>query len=349
MGTFQKQKIMKQYVILCLLAGLLFSTYGCKEDVKDSSTTNTKTEQKEESKNYKVPAFDGDKAYQHVEKQVAFGPRVPNSQAHKECAAWMAEHFKSNGWEVIEQDFQATAFDGNELNGVNIIAQYNPEASKRILFSAHWDTRPFADSPISSEKVNEAIDGADDGGSGVAVLMELARVVNQNPIESKDLGIDIILFDAEDYGESGAGRPESWCLGSQHWARNLHRPNYRPKYGILLDMVGSENPRFTKEGISRAAAPQVVNKVWDYANALGLNDKFVNVNTSEIIDDHYFVNTIARIPMIDIINRPAETQTGFGAYWHTHDDNLDIISKQTLKDVGQLMLLVTYREASGKF
>jgi glutaminyl-peptide cyclotransferase len=302
-----------------------------------------------EQKSYRVPAFLGNASFEYVEKQVAFGPRVPNSDAHKACAAWIVNTLKSFNWEVIEQEFVATAYTGDKLQSNNIIAQYNPSAKKRILFGAHWDTRPFADSPLSKKDVNKPIDGADDGASGVGVLMELASVISQNPIDANDLGIDIIFFDSEDYGDSSGNSKDSYCLGSQYWAKNKHTPNYNAEFGILLDMVGTENARFTKEEGSMYFAGPVMNKVWQLAQDMGMGSKFVNDATSMILDDHYYVNTIAKIPMIDIINRPVTTETGFGHYWHTHDDNMDIISKNTMKDVGQLLTAIIYRKASGKF
>ena len=336
---------MKFSKYLVLAAFTTLSLTACqKEDQKQSQEVVAKP-----AKNYSVPLFRGDLAYTSIEKQVNFGPRVPNSEAHKACAAWMVSEFKELGWDVIEQKFDAIAFTGDVLASNNIIAQYNPEAKRRILFAAHWDTRPFADSPLSTKDQKKPIDGADDGASGVGVLMELASVISQNPIDEADLGIDIILFDSEDYGDSSGKSENSYCLGAQYWGKNKHKEGYNAEFGILLDMVGTENPRFTKEKVSMYFASNVMNKVWKLAQDIGLGAKFVNDSSSEIIDDHYYVNTIARIPMIDIINRPVETQTGFGHYWHTHDDNMDIISKQTLKEVGQLITAVTYRTASNKF
>ena len=297
---------------------------------------------------YQVPALSGDSAYAYVFKQVEFGPRVPGSAAHKACKEWMVGKFESFGMNVIQQDFTANIYTGEKLASTNIIAQFNPEAKKRVVLSAHWDSRHIADSPLSEERENEPILGADDGGSGVGVLIEIARQLQANPIDAKDLGVDIVLFDAEDLGESG-GSETTWCLGSQYWSRNLHASNYKPKYGILLDMVGSENPRFTKDQVSMTFAPQVMNKVWKLAQAMGYGNLFVNIESGPMVDDHYFVNTIARIPMIDIINKPAGSQTGFGHYWHTHEDDMDVISKRSLKVVGQVVLAVLYKEASGTF
>lgn len=335
---------MKSLHYLIVSLSLILVLGACTEEAEKPAVKPTVAQ-----KSYKVPAFAGTTSFQYVEKQVAFGPRVPNSEAHKACASWIVNTLKSFDWEVIEQEFIATAFTGDKLESNNIIAQYNPSAKRRILLGAHWDTRPFADSPINEKDVNKPIDGADDGASGVGVLMELAEVISQNPIDAQDLGIDIILFDSEDYGDSSGESKDSYCLGSQYWSKNKHTPGYNAEFGILLDMVGSEAPRFTKEEGSMYFAGPVMNKVWQLAQDMGMNDKFVNDQSSMILDDHYYVNTIAKIPMIDIINRPKETETGFGHYWHTHDDNMEIISQNTMKDVGQLLTAVIYRSASGKF
>ena len=160
--------------------------------------------------------------------------------------------------------------------------------------------------------------------------------------------VDIVLFDAEDQGENG-GPETMWCLGSQHWSRNLHRSPYKPKWGILLDMAGAKNAHFTKDEVSRTHAPKVVDKVWKIAKERGYGNYFVDQNSGPLIDDHKFVNEIARIPMIDIINRPVNSRTGFGSYWHTHDDDMNVINKATLRAVGQTVLAAIYQEAAGTF
>lgn len=322
---------------------LIFSfvlLFACKNDKKEQETVD-KPMPKPKT-NVKIPRFDRDSAYHFIEKQVAFGPRVPNSNGHKACKEWMVAKLKSYGADVIEQDFVAQAYTGEKLNSTNIIAQFNPDHKNRVILAAHWDTRPFADSPHNSERVNEAILGADDGGSGVGVLIEIARQIQQNPI---DLGVDIILFDSEDYGDSEGGG-NTYCLGSQHWGKNPHRSGYRAKFGILLDMVGAKGARFPKEGVSMNFAPQIMNKVWKYANQMGYGAYFVNQRSSPVTDDHLFVNELTGIPMIDIINK---TNNGFGAHWHTHDDNMSIIDKRTLRASGQTVLAVIYRESSGSF
>ena len=231
------------------------------------------------------------------------------------------------------------------MNGNNIIGRFNTSAQRRILLGAHWDSRPFTDSPISVGDKNQPVPGADDGASGVGVLLEIARQLQINPV---DFGVDIVFFDLEDYGDSNGGASETWCLGSQYFSKNLiYQANEKPEYGILLDMVGASGARFAKEEISVQYAGNVVDKVWNLAQAMGYGNYFVNDRVGAITDDHYFVNSIAQIPMIDIINRPVDTQTGFVAHWHTPEDTLDKIDRNTLRAVGQLILAIIYREYGG--
>lgn len=291
-----------------------------------------------------IPNINRDSVYDFVQKQVDFGPRVPGSEAHKQCAAWFKEKFESYGAKVYMQNFQANFHFGASVPSTNVIASFNPEHKRRVLLCAHWDSRHIADQ--DTERQDEAILGADDGGSGVAVLLEIARLIKDNPI---DLGVDMVLFDAEDQGDSsGAANSDlTWCLGAQYWSRTPHIPGYRAKYGILLDMVGSKGARFTKEQFSMQHAPGLMNKTWKLAEDLGYSNFFVDIPTSPITDDHKFVNEIAKIPTIDIINRPPNT--GFGEYWHTHDDNMDVISKRTLAATGNVVLAVIYNESINEF
>ncbi|MCB9282959.1 MAG: M28 family peptidase [Lewinellaceae bacterium] len=324
---------------------LLLWTLSCKND-KPGTDTDTPPPA---AKTYKVPAFNADSAYLYVKKQVDFGPRTTNSPGHQATKEWLVSQLKGYGLDVVEQDFQATAYTGTVLKATNIIGRYNPEAKRRIVLSAHWDTRHIADSPINTDRVYEPILGADDGGSGVGILLEVARLLQANPIDPLNFGVDIVFFDAEDYGHSGSNEYDTYCLGSQYWAKNPHTGNYKPRYGILLDMVGAAGARFTKERLSMTYAPDVMNKIWRMAQGMGHGNLFVDIPTPELVDDHLFVNTIAKIPMIDIINRPSDTETGFPAHWHTHNDNMDVIDKDTLRAVGQVLMAVVYREASGSF
>jgi glutaminyl-peptide cyclotransferase len=294
-----------------------------------------------------APRFNADSAYQLIEKQVSFGPRVPNTQAHEKCGFYLTNTLKNSGWEVQTQEFNAKAFDGTSLRLKNIIASYNPKVKKRVLLAAHWDTRPFADQDDES-KMKVPIDGANDGGSGVGVLLEIARAISSS--DSKlSIGVDIILFDGEDYGQPDFAMEmgwikDSWCLGSQYWAKNKHQADYLAFYGILLDMVGARNAKFAKEGISMRYAPSVVKKVWETAHQLGFQGYFIDQQSPAITDDHVYVNEIAGIPMIDIIEFNTLGQNYFGDYWHTHADNMDIIDKATLDVVGQTVLTVLYNE-----
>ena len=293
-----------------------------------------------------IPEFNEDSAYGFIQKQVDFGPRVPNEAAHRACADYLVAKLKEYAHEVSEQDFESTAYDGTNLYLKNIIASFNVDKTKRILLAAHWDTRPFADK--DSININEPITGANDGGSGVAVLLEIARQLHLNG--DFDVGIDIILFDGEDYGvpvyeEEYKNVPYSgYCLGSQYWSKNKHIPNYSAYYGILLDMVGAKGAKFYQEGLSMKSAPSVVKKVWDYGQSLGYGDYFVYQKSQEILDDHKFVNQWANIPMIDIIEYDPSTKNYFGGYHHTHRDNMDLIDKNTLEAVGQTVLKLVYLE-----
>jgi hypothetical protein len=300
----------------------------------------------------KVPNFNADTAYEYVAQQVAFGPRLANTPGHKACGEWIVSTLKRFGAKVYEQDFVATAYNGTKLPSKNIIGAFNPENKQRILLCAHWDTRHIADSELENNERNKPILGADDGGSGVGVLLEIARILSQDTL---GLGIDLIFFDAEDHG-APSGESEgaitglsSWCLGSQHWATTPHVGGYRAEFGILLDMVGSKSPRFTKEGTSMNYAPALMDKVWSLATSLGYGSFFDPTRTGGVTDDHLFINRIANIPTIDIINRDLSTTSQFGKHWHTQNDNMDIIGKGTLKAVGQVVLHVIYKKDARQF
>ncbi len=283
-----------------------------------------------------------DSAYAYVAAQVAFGPRVVNTQAHRDTRVWLVRQLESFGAEVEEQNFTATAYTGEKLKSTNIIARYNPQLEDRILLAAHWDTRHIADSQLETDP-NAVVEGADDGASGVGVLLEIAR---QLGLSTPDIGVDIVLFDAEDYGESGpGGDSNSWALGAQHYARTLS--GIRPRYGVLLDMVGGRNPQFAKERHSVQFAPTVVDKVWKLAYDMNFGQYFPDKIVRPVLDDHYFVNTIARVPMIDIINYREDTYSNFVEHWHTGKDGMDAIDKRSLRAVGQVVTALVYREAAG--
>lgn len=297
-----------------------------------------------------VPAFNSDSAYSFIQKQVDFGPRVPNTNSHDSCGLYLENMLIKFGAKVLLQEFSARAYDGSILRLKNIIASYNIYSTKRILLATHWDTRPFADG--DTENRDQPIDGANDGGSGVGVLMEVARQLGTNDLPN--VGVDIIFFDGEDYGEHQDmnfsptlnGRAQVWwCLGSQYWSYKPHLPRYSAYYGVLLDMVGSRDAQFWREGGSMQFAPKVTKSVWKTARGLGYGHYFINKNSPAITDDHIFVNHNARIPMVAIVDySPSKNSYYFGDYHHTHNDNMSLINKQTLQAVGETMLFVVYNE-----
>ncbi len=291
------------------------------------------------------PAFDADSAYHYVQQQVDFGARIPNSPAHKACGDYLVAQLKTFGAAVSEQKTILTAYDGTKINARNIIGSFLPDKQERVLLFAHWDSRPFSDHDANPDKHREPVLGANDGASGVGVLLEIARQLGKL---SPQIGIDIIFFDAEDYGEATFAQdiPDGdwWCLGSQYWGKNTHVAGYQARFGILLDMVGAPDATFYKEGISREYAPYVIEKVWRTAHRLGYGKYFVDANGGYITDDHLYVNKFAKVPSIDIIQQDANTRTGFGHYWHTTKDDMSNISKETLKAVGQTVMEVVYKE-----
>ncbi|MBK7752578.1 MAG: M28 family peptidase [Flavobacteriales bacterium] len=293
------------------------------------------------------PPFNADSAYAFVKQQVDFGPRVPGSAGHKACADWMVTKLKGYGASVTEQLGTVKAFNGQHLPLRNIIASWAPAKKDRILLLAHYDTRPFADR--DDERKNEPILGANDGGSGVGILLEIARHLGASS-DSALLGVDILLTDVEDYGEpSGAITPEensidTWALGSQYWVKNPHVQGYLARFGILLDMCGARDARFYKESISMKYAPQVVGKLWKAAAAIGHGDRFVNETRYFVgTDDHLPINQVLRIPTADIIEFH-EANKAFHPSWHTHDDDMDVIDATTLNAVGRTVMEVVWKE-----
>jgi Zn-dependent M28 family amino/carboxypeptidase len=291
-----------------------------------------------------APDFNADSAYRYVANQVAFGPRVPNSAAHRACADYLTAELKRFGAEVFVQEAVLEAYDGTRLDAKNIIGSYNPEQKRRVLLFAHWDSRPFADDDADRNNRHTPILGADDGASGVGVLLEIAR---QLGLSAPEVGIDIVFFDAEDYGvhaDAEVYKADSWCLGSQFWAKNPHVPNYRAEYGILLDMVGHKDAVFYKEMTSLQYAAAYVEKIWSTARKLGYGRYFINAKGGYITDDHEYVMKGRGIPSVDIIYYDPSTEKKFGAHWHTLNDTMENISTETLKAVGQTVLEVVYSE-----
>ena len=298
---------------------------------------------KAEKINVIVPKFNADSAYSFIQKQVDFGPRVIGSESWRKCSRYLEKKLLSYNANVLVQKTQVTTYDNKKHELNNIIASYLPNLNNRIALFAHWDSRHIADHDTVNKEA--PILGANDGGSGVGVLLEIARNLN---IQTPSIGVDIILFDAEDYGQPENSKypvmNNSWCLGSQYWSKNPHKKEYFAKYGILLDMVGAQGATFRHEGISNFYAQNILEKVWSKAHEIGYSNYFVYQKSAEIMDDHYYVNSIAGIPTIDIIEFDPFTKTNFNKHWHTHQDNMDNISKETLKAVGETVINVLYSE-----
>lgn len=290
-----------------------------------------------------IPSFSSDSAYNHIEKQLSFGFRTPGSVGQKNCANWMEQQLKQYCDTVYRQSVTVKGGDGKSLPCINLIGSINPNAKRRILLLTHWDSRPWADEDDSAQ--TKPILAADDAASGVGVLIELSRQIQLQKI-SPDLGIDIFFTDVEDYGKTEWGE-DSYCLGTQYWARNPHVAGYTADFGILLDMVGAKGATFPMEGISAQYAGEIQRNVYQAAHRAGYSSYFPFVQGGGITDDHKYVNELIRIPTIDIININANSNQVFKPHWHTHDDNMNIIDRATLKAVGQTLLQVVY-EASAQ-
>lgn len=329
---------MNKTISVLLIAGIttfglcMCSAGGAKQASADSSSNKRQ-----------VPQFNADSAYNYIAEQIAFGPRVPGTSAQQSAAKWLEGELRRHGANVSIQNSEATAYDGTKLPIINIIGSYMPEAKTRVLLMSHWDCRPLSDNDPDRSKYNNPVDGANDGASGVGVLLEIAR---QAGLANPKVGIDIFLTDAEDYGApdefKGEHKETWWALGTQAWCRQPHVKGYRANYGILLDMVGAKDATFYREYYSDRFASDIVNRVWGTAAGLGLGKYFINQEGAGITDDHVFVNKMTGIPTIDIIDTRIDGDGTFYPYWHTSEDTLDKIDKETLKAVGTLLLNLIY-------
>ncbi len=290
-----------------------------------------------------VPAFSADSAYHFIERQVSFGPRNPGSEGHRKTRDYLVGTLQSyaGSQAVYVQQFTHTGYSGEMYRMGNIIASFRPGMGDRVMLLAHWDTRPRAEKDPDPLKRSQPIPGADDGGSGVGVLLEFARIFHDHP---PPLGVDILLFDGEDYGREGD--LDYYFLGSRYWSENPPVPEYRPRFGVLLDMVGAGDAVFPREGFSMQYAPGLVDEVWEIARQMGYDHLFVDEKGSSIADDHWIINRKTGIPTINIIHhkppRPLQTAINFPEHWHTHADDMDIISTETLQAVGEVLLELVY-------
>jgi hypothetical protein len=285
-----------------------------------------------------------DSLYNFVETQVQFGPRVPQSAAHEACRTYICNKLRSFGVDTISvQTVEVVNYLGTRLPAYNIFGQINPAAKERVLLLAHYDTRPWADEDADEANQSKPLDGANDGASGVAVMMEIARCLKAMPLDS--VGVDLLFVDMEDSGESGGENEESWCLGTQKWADAMPyaTPEERPTFGILFDMVGGQGAKFHREHLSMSYAKSYVDKIWAMAYASGFGDRFPNSMGASVIDDHLYINR-AGIPCVDIIECGNAMTGSFPPTWHTLDDTLQAIDRATLRCVAQVVLNLLYRE-----
>lgn len=322
--------------LLLFIFSLLF--VSC---VQGGNEKRSPREEREKSGGVSIvrPDFSSDSALKFIEEQCAMGPRVPGSKAHAECEEYLLRKLKTYCDVVKKQPFVAQLYNGENVDGVNLIAQICPDLSHRVALFAHWDCRPFCDNDIE-ENWHKPVMGANDGASGVAVLLEIAR---QLKLSGDSIGVDIVFLDLEDYGQPSFERGEkedTWCLGSQYLSRNPYYPaNYssRPQWGILLDMVGGKSPEFGYDQVSSHFAESYLRRVWKNARDLGYSNSFVVKESGSILDDHYYLNLHAGIPTIDIID--FNQNRGFPDTWHTVRDTPENIDKQTLQMVGEVVLL----------
>jgi len=319
-----------KHIILIVIAGFLFS---CKSDVKKAADVPLPRAV--------IPRAEADSALSFIAKQLSFGVRVPGSLGHIQTKDWIVAKMKSYGAEVDVLPFKASFLGQKDLQAYNIVAKINPKHEKRIALFAHWDTRLIAEKDANPNRTEEPIMGAVDGGSGVAGLIEVARLIHANGI---NLGVDFVFFDAEDQGFND---DNNWCIGSQKWAVQVAENDDKPEFGILLDLIGAKGATYYKEGISVFYAKDLVNKVWALANGMNKGQYFKNDYVGEIMDDHFHVNKIAGIPTIDIIE--TLPNGNFAKYHHTHQDNLTAIDKENLAAVIQVVTAVVYKVSDGTF
>jgi len=316
---------------------LVLVSCSCKRNATgDATLTNSRVSQ---ANSREMPLFSADSAYQYVAEQCNFGPRVPGTDAQTACAGWLVNELRRHGAQVIVQEGEMKAYNGAMLPVKNIIGSFNADAKMRVLLVSHWDSRPFADNDPDPTKHKTPVMGANDGASGVGILLELARLCSQ---KLPQVGIDIFLTDVEDYGApndwTGTHDEKWWALGTQMWCKQAAKEGYRAQYGILLDMVGSPDATFYREYYSERYASSFVNEIWQTAARLGYGDLFINQGGGGITDDHVFINRMLHIPCVDIIDTRVDAEGSFCPEWHTTRDTMDNISKETLGKVGRVLV-----------
>jgi hypothetical protein len=277
------------------------------------------------------PRFDGDAALALVRRQVDFGPRVPGTEGHRRQLEWMVARLDSLAPEVAVDTFSHVTTMGDSLTLYNVVARFRPDAGRRILLLAHWDTRPRSDRAEDPAERDVPVPGANDGASGTAVLLELAAMLAESP---PPMGIDLLLVDGEDYGPE---TPDMF-LGADRYAFRLDSLEPRPIYGVLLDMVGDADPMFLQEEISVQGAGVVVQKLWRAAERLGYQQTFPDRVGERVYDDHVPLIE-AGLPTANVIDMEYGPDN---AYWHTPRDTPDRVSATTLEMVGEVVTELIY-------
>lgn len=322
-----------------IISGLALTTACCSCSKSTTSSADKGAAQATTTKAASLPQFCADSAMLYVKQQLDFGPRVPGTEAQQLCGTWLESELIRHGANVKVQHTEATSYDGKKLPVINIVGSYNPDAKMRVLLISHWDCRHVADNDPDPAKRQQPVDGANDGASGVGVLLEVARLASQKqPL----IGIDIFLTDVEDYGApddwKGSHDEKWWGMGTQLWCKQAVQEGYRAQYGILLDMVGAPDATFYREYYSDRYASTYVDQIWRTAADLGYKNLFINQRGGGITDDHVFVNQILGLPTVDIIDTRMDNDGTFYPYWHTTGDTLDKLSAETMQKVGNLLV-----------
>jgi glutaminyl-peptide cyclotransferase len=321
--------------ILLILIGLAILCLNCNKDKKQPEPEQKKF-------NFvakQAPQFDKERAWGFLVDQVNFGPRNPNSAPHDACLQYLKNKLQECTQNVSLQNFTRVGYNNEVLKMTNIIASFEPQIGIRVLLVAHWDSRPRADKEKDPKKQNQPIPGANDGASGVAVLMELAKAMKDNP---PPIGIDILLVDGEDYGKESD--LENYFLGARYFVETK-ASNYMPVYGILLDLVGDKNLSLPKEGNSINYVPALVNQIWKIAQELNVPG-FKQEDGGAISDDHVILSK-GGIPCIDLIDSDLVGNSSDNPdrnYWHTLRDTPERCSKESLKTIGDVLLKFIYEK-----
>lgn len=278
-----------------------------------------------ETRSASADQFNGEQALEYIKEHVAFGPRVPGTEGWRKAGDWIVAKMKERADTVFEQTWMHKLADGDSLPMRNIIAQYNPEATQRILYVVHWDTRPIADNESDPKKRNTPIEGANDGASGVGLMVALADALKKSP---PTVGVDLVFVDGEDYGDFGA--ETDVLIGSKYFAKNQPFPDYRPLFGVVWDMVGGKNLKIYQEQNSLAGAPEVVKRVWKIAADKGHSNVFVPQPKYAVLDDH--------IPLLQAGLRVINVIDLDYSYHHKLSDTVDKLSAESLAAVGSVAL-----------